>query len=184
MTHETTHVCSTFVACGAASSGSRAPLLGCLHIAALPDLAGQWARATSRPDCPELGLCGTERAECHSCLPCPRINLCAGPVAPPPTHAVSSRCAEARTAAGAVTRKPPDLWQAPQPLDPPLGRGGLLGAWPHPLSRQHREHPPSPQAPGGELAASQTLDHQPRSPIRAKNKGIRRERMFCSQGTV
>jgi hypothetical protein len=167
MRHETTHLYSTVDLRGTSIAASRAALLRGLHPAALPDPAGQCARTTPRSDCPAAELCDPERAQCSPCLPPPGVGIRARPIAASQTHPPRAR---ARTVAGAAARAAPRLWQTPQYLDAPFGRRGLLGTGSDPVPSQHRDHPPSAQAVGRQLAAGQALDHQPRSPVCVKKK--------------
>ena len=166
MRYETTHVCSTVDVRGTAAVGSRAALLGCVYSAAVPDSARQCARATPRADCPAAGLCHPERAQCHPGLPYPGRRQFVGPI--PAAQAQPPWCSMPEPVTGAAARAAPRLWQAAQHLDPAAGGRGLLGAGSDPLSGEHRDYSPSPQTAGRELAAGQTLDHQPRSALCVK----------------
>jgi hypothetical protein len=165
MWHETTDVSSPVEPRGTPATGSGPALLGGVHPAALPDPAGQRARAAPRADCPATELRHPERAPCHSCLAHPRASLVTRPIPPSQAH---PRRARRRAVAGGAARTAPRLGQSPPHVDPAWGRGGLLGTGPDALPGQHRDDSPSAQAGGRELAARQALDHQPRSPVRLK----------------
>ena len=162
MWHATTHVCSTVDDRGTPTAGSRAALRRGVDPAALPNLAGQCTRGTPRPDGPAPGLCHAKRTPCHHGLPHVGAGLVACPLpspqAPPPG-------ARRRTVTGAAARAAPRLWETSPPLDPMLGRGGLLGARPAPLPGAPRDDSPGTQTCGRALAAGQALAHQPRSAV-------------------
>jgi hypothetical protein len=168
MWYETSSICSLVHTRGAPAADSWAPFLRGLHPAALPNPTGQCMQGASGPDRSAAQLCHAKRTQCYSGLPHPRAGLCAEPIPPPEAHSVGAGYGEMRAMARPATREPAYLWQVPQHLDAPARRRGLLGARLDPLPGEHREHSPSAQAAGGELAADQTLDHQSRSPICAK----------------
>jgi hypothetical protein len=170
MTHETTPVWPCLQRRRAAAVERRPALLRRLPRASMSAVAGQGPRPTPGPDRRGCGLCHTQRAPRPPGLSSPGPGGCAGSVAPSQAPAGSPRCPAARTAAGRVTRKPPDGWQAPPARDSRRRRGGLLRTRPHPLPGQARAQPPSAQPPGRPLAARHTGEHQPRPPVQAKHK--------------
>src|SRR5918911_1877404 len=176
MGYETTSLGSLVNARGAPAADSRAPFLGRLYPATLPNPAGQWAQAAPCPDRPAARLCHTERTQCHSGLPHPGAGLSPAPVPPPQAHPVGARCCQVRAATRLAAHLPPHLWQAAQYLDASVSRRSLLGMRLDPRPGEYRDHSSSAQASGRELAAGQTLDYQPRSPVCAKKK--RRDRLM------
>jgi len=167
MIDDTTHVCSTLHVGGTPTARSRAPCLGCVYAAAVPDSPGQCTRAAPFPDGPAAGLRDPERARYHACLPYPGHRQFAGPIPSAQAYPPGTRC---RTLKGAATRAAPRLWPTAPHLDPALSRRGLLGTRSDPGPSQHRHGPPGPQTVRRELAPGQALDHQPRSPVCLKQQ--------------
>src|SRR5215510_6917795 len=102
MMYETTPVCTRLHAGGTPGADRGPACLRRLHLATLSNPPGQRAWAASGPDSAPAGVCHAERAQCHSCLPCPGAGLSPEPIPPPQTHPPDPRCAQARTIAGVV----------------------------------------------------------------------------------
>src|SRR5919199_2630493 len=174
MWHETTHVCATVTPQGAPTAGSWVALCRGVYPAAVPDSAGQGARATPRTGGPAVELGDPERAQRHPGLSHPGASLFAGPIPAAQAHPPGAR---RRTVTGTAARAAPRFWETSPHLDPRLSCGGLLGTRPAPLPGEHRNHSPSPQPVGQQLATRHALEHQPRSAVGVQKTP--RNRLIC-----
>lgn len=171
MKHETYHHLRSPLDFHRASASPREAAFGrCLHPAPLPDPVGQCQRSDAHPDRTPPRLHGTLRSQRHPCL-CQRgTRLPSGEVLPAAQCPAGAGHRLRRPVASPTAPGSPCLWQAPQHLDARPGGPGLSRPGLDSPRFEPRDDPPGHPASGRFLAASQALDHQPRSRLRAKKK--------------
>src|SRR5258707_11230290 len=170
MRYESTSVRSVSFRVRARRAARGAAFGGRLHLAALPDPARQ------RPGPPALrhrrraGLLVAVRPQCPARLRRRRGRLPGPEVQQAQDHPLRLAQGPGRRPARPAAPVPAQRRQAYQPVDPGLGRVGLLREGLDAAPPQRRGHPPGAEAPRRRLEARQALVGQPRPRVRAKKK--------------
>src|SRR5690242_15655458 len=179
--HENTSLHPIFDRKRTSPASSRLTLQGrlCLAKSAGPARIGSWPTSTShrRP----IGVPQANRPQYHPRLQCRWVSRLAGRLFAPPStaHDLSRRSVRGPTRSPAS--QPPRLWPADQCVDVILGGPDQLPTGTHSQTGLWRECASRSQTFRKELETSQTLDHQPRSPIPCKKKARDRLIAWCSQ---